>query len=437
VEKPLTFVKDVSTNFVKKTVLLVSGIITSIIIARVLGPTGKGIYAMVLLVPSMLLLLGEFGITMANIFYIGKKKIKRSVLSYNSLVLGLINGLFLIFAFLLIYPFIQDSVFKGVDSIYIYFILIIIPFSLATQYLSGILVGLLKIRQACYITIIQTIINTAGVATILLILSGYIMDLLVFSMIMTISLFVFYVLYIEKLTGFTKKFTLKSFKKCFNYGSKGYLADMFMFFNYRLDMFMINFFIGITAVGYYSISVGLAEMMKIVPRTIGFVLFPAAVSTNKKDATELTAATCRHSFFLSLILCIVATFFGKYAIEITYGEVFLPAYLPLLALLPGMLISSTGALTSAYLNGIGKVIYSPIITSTELTINIVLNIILIPIYGILGAAIASSICYSYGAVLGVFFFLKNSDITLKDVYLIKKSDLDIYIDKLKKYYPFN
>ena len=214
------------------------------------------------------------------------------------------------------------------------------------------------------------------------------------------------------------------------------LDFMFMFFNYRLDMFMINFFMGITYVGYYSISVGFAEMLKVIPRTIGFVLFPTTVSTNKKDAAELTAATCRHSFFLSLILCIVAAFFAKYVIEIIYGKIFLPAYLPILALLLGMLISSTGSLTSAYLCGIGKVIYSTIITSTELIINIVLNIILIPIYGILGAAIASSICYSYGALLGIFFFLKNTDINLKDIYLIKKSDLSIYIDIIKKYYPF-
>lgn len=413
-------------------ILLVTGVIISILIARILGPTGKGIYAMTLLVPSMLLLLGEFGITMANVYFVGKKKIKRSALSCNSLIFGLINGVILVLIFLAIYPFIKDSVFKGVDSVYIYFILIIIPFSLTTQYLDGILVGLLKIKQACYITIIQTIINTVGVVVILLVLSGHtIMDILVFSMIMTISLFVFYMLYIEKLTGFAKKFSWKSFKKCFNYGSKGYLANMFMFFNYRLDMFMVNFFMGITAVGYYSLSVGLAEMMWILSGTIGFVLFPSVSSINKKDAAELTAVTCRHSFFLTLILCIVAAFFGKYAIEIAYGKAFLPSYLPLLILLPGVLIISTATLTSSYLNGIGKVIYSPIITSTMLIINIILNILLIPIYGIVGAAIASSICYSYGGMLGVFFFLKNSDIRLKDIYIIKKDDILFYICKIR------
>ncbi len=422
----MTFIKDVSTNFVKQIVMLVSGIITSIVIARVLGPTGKGIYALVMLAPSMLLLSGEFGITTANIFFIGKKKIKRSVLSYNSLIFGLINGVILVLIFLIIYPFIKDSVFKGVDSVYIYFILIIIPFSLTTQYLGGILVGLLKIRQACYITIIQTIINTAGVVTILLVLSGYIMDLLVFSMLMTISLFVFYVLYIDRLTGFTKKFTLKSFKKCFNYGSKGYLANILTFFNYKLDMFMINFFIGITAVGYYSLSVGLAEMIWIIPSSIAFVLFPKVSSLGKYEASELTATVCRHTFFLSLVLCVLAVLFSKYAINIVYGGRFIPSYLPLLLMLPGILANSVSKHLSAYLNGIGKVIYAPIKASVGLTLNIILNILLIPNFGISGAAIASSISYTVPALMANFYFMKHSNLGLKDLYILQKSDLLLY-----------
>jgi O-antigen/teichoic acid export membrane protein len=432
VGKSLTFVKDVSTNFVKKTVLLVSGIIISIVIARVLGPTGKGIYALIMLVPSMLFLLGELGITMANVFYIGKKKIEISKLSYNSLIFGLINGLILVIIFLAIYPFIKDSVFKGVNPEYIYLILIIVPFNLTTNYLSGILLGLLKIKQSCNIIIIKTIINTSGILIILFIFSGYIVDLIIFSVLLEISMFVFYVLYIGKLTNFAKKYSWNSFKKCFNYGSKGYLADMFMFFNYRLDIFMINFFIGVTAVGYYSLSVGLAEMIWIIPGTISFVLFPNVSSKSKKESAELTATTCRHSFFLSLILCSLAAFFSKYAIEILYGKSFLQSYLPLLILLPGILINSTGSLTSSYLCGIGKVIYSPIITSTMLVINITLNIILIPIYGIIGAAIASSICYSYGAILSVFFFLKHSDVKLKDIYIFNKGDILFYINIIRK-----
>ena len=427
----MSFLKDVSTNFIKKIVIMIASIITSIVIARVLGPEGKGIYAMVMLVPGMLLLFGEFGITMSNIYFIGKKKIDKSVLASNSLFIGLINGVILVSVFLIIYPFIADSVFQGVDSSYIYAILLMIPFSLTTSYLGGILVGLLKIKESCIISIVQTVINAAAILLILLVFSGYIFELLILSIVMSISLFLFYTWYIGKLIGYVKYFSWKSFKKCFNYGSKGYLANALTFFNYRLDMFLVNLFVGVTAVGYYSLSVGLVEMIWIVPQTISFVLFPVVSSSNKKDAAELTASSCRHSFFLSLIMCIGAFLFGRFAIEIMYGEVFLPSYLPLVALLPGVLFFSTSTLTSSYLNGIGKPIYSPIIDSITLSINIVLNIMLIPTYGIVGAAIASSIAYSLTAFLGVYFFLKHSNISLKAVYIIQKDDLLLYINKIK------
>ena len=378
----------------------------------------------------MLLLLSEFGMSMANIYFIGKKEIKTSVLSYNSLIFGLLSGLISVFIFFIIYQFINNSMFKGIDSVYIHLVLIIIPFSLTTKYLDSILIGLLKIKQSCYIDILYNIASTIGIVIILLVLLGGIKDLLIFSLIMGNSLFIFYILYIEKLTGFARNFSWNSFKKCFGYSSKGYISNALNFFIYRIDIVMVNFFIGVTAVGYYSLSVALAEMLWIVPSATSFVLFPVVSSNNKSESSDLVAVVCRNVFFLTLLLGLLTMLFGRYVIIMFYGTIYRPAFLPLFILLPGTVLGSISASITPYLAGIGKPIYAMYASIFIFIFNIVSNILLIPILGIAGAALTSTIGYSISTFYYIMLFLRFSNYKLRDILIIKKEDIIRYKELL-------
>jgi O-antigen/teichoic acid export membrane protein len=215
-----------------------------------------------------------------------------------------------------------------------------------------------------------------------------------------------------------------------NYGSKAYLANALDFFNRKLSYFILGYFLGALDVGYFAVAIGLAEMIWIIPSTVSFVLFPSVASADSGSAGDLTAMSCRFVFFVSTTLCVAAAALGGIAIHILYGDPFAPSYLPLVLLLPGILLSSTGSLTSSFLAGIGKVIYAPIINATGLVLAITLNLLLIPSFGIVGASVATSICYAYAGLLGVHFFRKHSKMSLSDVYLIKRKDISVLFKSL-------
>lgn len=426
----MTFLRDVSYNFTKQVTMLFCGLVSSVVVSRVLGPTDRGVLALVMLIPSMLLLFGDLGIPFANVYFLGKKRVRPRDVAFNSLVIGLLVGSLLALGSILLLPIIGSYVAPGVPVTYSIIAISVLPFSLAVGFLASILVGLQKIREACIITMIISVGSTAGTVFVLLELNGGVEGLLILSLITGIAVFVFFVAYIKKVAGYSRHISQTYVRESANYGSKAYLANALNFFNRKLSYFILGYFLGALDVGYFAVAIGLAEMIWIIPSTVSFVLFPSVASTDSTSAGDLTAMSCRFVFFVSTTICVAAAALGGIAIHILYGDPFAPSYLPLVLLLPGILLASTGSLTSSYLAGIGKVIYAPIIDGTGLLVAIILNLLLIPSFGIVGASIATSICYAYTGLLGVHFFRKHSELDLREVYLVKRSDISILIRRV-------
>ena len=73
----MSFTKDVTITFFSRIAMFVIGISNSILIARVLGPEGKGVIAIVFLLPSMIAAMGSLGIGAAHIFFMGQRKFSK------------------------------------------------------------------------------------------------------------------------------------------------------------------------------------------------------------------------------------------------------------------------------------------------------------------------------------------------------------------------
>ena len=119
-----TLTKNISSVFITSIVLFLLAIPTSIIIARVLGPHGIGIYALVLLVPGLLYQLGNLGLGMANTYFIGRKRFNLTDITSTSLTFGLGISVSLAILFLLAYEFFLYPFFKDVEPLLIYLVLV-------------------------------------------------------------------------------------------------------------------------------------------------------------------------------------------------------------------------------------------------------------------------------------------------------------------------
>lgn len=422
--------KNSAITFSSQILNFILALISSIILARVLGPKGRGIYALIVLIPKMMLKLGTLGIEAANVYFTGGKKYKVKDIVSNSLLCSILFGFILI---LLFYGIYQHSVFKNflksnqINSIYVWFVMSTVPFSLLSGYLRNVFLGKEDIITYNKINVLQNALQFIGIFTLLLILRLGLFGAVSTYIFTDICVFLLVVFFVVK-DGIKIYFTYnaKLFKNIFNYGIKAYFANLAQFLNYRLDMLLVAIFLTPVEVGYYSIAVGIAERLWMLPGAIATVLFPRISSIMDTKANNLTSRIARHTFFIIFILALIIASLTKPLIKILFGSAFLSSAMPLLILLPGIVALSFSKILTADLAGRGKPQFGAYSSFVSLAVNIPLNLYLIPKWGISGAAFASTIAYIIATLVVFIFFIKVSGKPWIEVLLIRKEDFKDY-----------
>ncbi len=122
-------IKETGITVITRIILLLSGVLSSIIIARLLGPEGKGILTVIITSIGLLALGGNLGIGGANVYLLGQKRYELTTLFWNSVISGLIMGLVLIGVAKLLYWGVPH-IFQGINERLIMLYAFSLPFAL-------------------------------------------------------------------------------------------------------------------------------------------------------------------------------------------------------------------------------------------------------------------------------------------------------------------
>jgi O-antigen/teichoic acid export membrane protein len=167
---------------------------------------------------------------------------------------------------------------------------------------------------------------------------------------------------------------------------------------------IVNYFLGPVNVGIYSVAVLLAELLWQLPNSIGFVIFPKASASTPEAMNAFTPRVFRLTLAITAAAAVVLGAIGKPFIELVYTSDFSPAYSALLVLLPGVVLLGGGKVLTNELAGRGYAHYNSINSGLALVATLVLDVLLIPRYGITGAALASSIAYALNLMTALVFY---------------------------------
>ena len=200
-------------------------------------------------------------------------------------------------------------------------------------------------------------------------------------------------------------------------------ANVSHWLHLRANVFLINFLLGPTAVGLYTVSQALCESLWILPRVTASALMPAVAAQEKDPGLSQTLRACRTTVFLTAIaglgLCLVAS----PLIQLVFGPEFAGSVVPLWFLLPGVCLGACTGILSSFLTGRGRPELPFYNSFTSLVLNLVLNLVLIPRYGISGAAMASTVSYSFSALLNYFFLRQMTNVAVRNVVLIHREEI--------------
>ncbi len=211
-------------------------------------------------------------------------------------------------------------------------------------------------------------------------------------------------------------------KEQLQFGSRAIVGSIAERLQFRLDSFLLNGLVGVRATGIYSVTSGIAETLWYIPNSLGTVMFSRAVDP-KADAAHVASVLTRTTVAVTLALAVPAWVLGPRFVRLLYGSGFTDAGVALRWIIPGIVAYSVVAVLSRYVVGRGRPGLGTLVLVAGLGANLVANLVLIPRLGIIGAAMSSSLSYTVTAALTLTAFVRISGQGVRETLIIKPRDL--------------
>lgn len=175
---------------------------------------------------------------------------------------------------------------------------------------------------------------------------------------------------------------------------------------YHVDILLLRGIVGSQETGYYRAALSVAEFLWFAPIALQTVLLHSAADLwsagDTSELNNLVSKATRYNTSFTLLLAIGLATLAHEFIPIYYGVEFKPSINPLLLLLPGTIGFALARPIFAVGQGIGKMRLLILATGSAALVNFLLNMVLIPTYGMVGAAIATSISYGMMFIAHLF-----------------------------------
>lgn len=417
-EKSILF--DVISVFKTKLFVLLLSFISIVILARGLGADGRGALAAILVYPQLALALTEGGMRQAAINFIGNRKAGESEI-LGALVAYIIGAgaLGYISVTMLIY-------FTGSENFQLPLILAacsLLPLNLMVNAFQGILLGKQNISNYNKVIWVQKLLYVLA-----LIILYYFNKLTVLSVTLVMSMAALYnaiqiFLYIRNEHDRHLKFDLSVLISMLKVGVIYAFAFFLIQANYKLDILLLAWLSDNNNVGEYAVSIQIGELLWQLPSAVLVVLISKSANSTDEDLISTLCKTVRLTFFITLLLFILLLPGCYFLIVPFFGVDFGGVFDILLLLGPGLIFATLFKTINAYYAGKGRPAVAVYVMSFSVSINILLNLFLIPNYGSEGAAIASTVSYVISGFFIVKFFSVDKGVSIKEVVFVKRADL--------------
>jgi O-antigen/teichoic acid export membrane protein/GT2 family glycosyltransferase len=201
------------------------------------------------------------------------------------------------------------------------------------------------------------------------------------------------------------------------FGSSQVIAALLMFLHMRVGLFVLRGFERAADVGQYAVAFGAAEILSFGGLAVGLVLFPRTVRSAAADPTggrERAERAIRGTFAFTFVGAVLLVLGGPALVETIFGADFSQAGDPLRALCPGMVAVALIQVIRSDLTGRGRIWTVAAFDGMALVIASALALVLVPPFGTTGAAIAFSIAHTAMLVglLGVFVHATRGSLRL-------------------------
>ena len=421
----------------EKILTMLLSIVISGVIARYLGVEQYGLVNYVISVVSLFTAFSTLGMEKITIQDIVSQKDKEEVILGTSFIIRLIGGIVLIIISQITLYLLNGAVLiYQILGIIMGFCMVFKAFEVIEYYLQAHMnlkiVSVIRFTTAIIVAIAKVLVVLCDWGVI-----GFVLTYLVDAVTAGMLFYIFYKINRYKKWKFSKGYAKKLLARCWYIAIAGLLSTMYM----RIDQVMLGKMLtDTTENGIYSAAVRIAEMWYFIPSAI-VASFQPNINARKKANDEEGYINLIQQLYdivaiIGITFGISITCFGWLAIDILYGTAYLQASRVLMVMAWAGLFATLGTARSIWLINENLQKYTIIYTLTGAITNVVLNYLLIPSLGALGAAITTLISQIVADLLTLMAFKKtrkSSIMILKAIFANKTfaNGLKLIINKIR------
>jgi O-antigen/teichoic acid export membrane protein len=401
--RPLTH--DVLLTFGAKVAIVVLNVAATVIVARALGPAGRGAVAVAFSLTLLLIQFGSLGLQSANAYFAAREPAQISRILTNTLWAVVGVGLLLAIIALGIEAIFPAAV-RGLDSLEIAVVAVGLPAALATQLFQSILLA--EGRMVAYngVELGMNVAMVVGLGVALLAFSGGVLAAIAVLVGTNVAgALVFLLMLRHHRPGF-RKLDWALLRAMLHYGVRLYIAALLAYVVVRANLIFVNSYLGGVAAGEFSIAVAVGEGIRLLPAVVALNLFPRVA---RGDPSGDTAAVFRSLALVYGVLCAVTIPFAGPVIRLLYGRDFSEAATIYYWMLPGIFCFGMVSVLSYHFAGRGFPLEALMVWVVGVVINFAMVVPLLSGGASVNtAALAISIAYAVILLLHVRLFAKES-----------------------------
>lgn len=406
--------KKIAFTFGIKLTIAILNLAIVIILSRYLGAAGKGEASLIVTSIAMILLFCNM---------IGGSSLVYFAPRYNLAQLFLFSNGWSVIVCTLSYP-----IFFAFDLVSAEAITPVILLSLINSFLSTnltLLLGKERINTHNWISLLQTVLNTIILIAMIKGLNQYNIGSYILSLYISMGacLLISTLLVMPLVRMDTTKKESGLLLQLTKYGVYNQVGHVMKFMSFRCTYYMLSNYSGDVILGIFSNGVSLIESVFLISNSISTVLYPKVA--NSKDAVysqQLTLQLTKFSILLCVMALIPLVLLPSSFFVWLFGNEFSNVHMVILLLAPGILFYNIALVIGHYFSGTGRYQVNTYANLAGLITTLVCAAIYYPSFGINEVGIISTISYILTGFVIIYYFLKESKLSLSKI-LPGKSDI--------------
>ncbi len=399
---------------------------TGLVVATTLGAAGAGTFALVRIWPHLAAALIAGGITISAPYLVGSRKYPVQAITETVMALGLLLSALICAVWVAAGGFLEARFYGQLSREAVLLVGLTIPFLVLRNYLNSVQQGLQTFKAANLALCVEEFTELVLVLPLFWLRNVDVGLVVVIASVggAAASFVATVVMLMAKGIRPWPRLHRSIAWEAMTFGIRGHIGRVANILTWRLDVLILSWLTGVEIVGLYAVASQAAELFRPLSASLTYVLRPMIASLSLAEARVRGVFLYRRVFVLNLALVLVMAVIGGPGIILLFGEEFRAAIPAFQILLIGLAAHGADGVIGGYNVGIGRPEFNSYTALIGLVATVIGDVVLIPPYGLVGAAIASSIAYTVKAVALTWIFLASSRVTLGQLCGMKEYSPD-------------